>query len=307
MARARRKRRGDGGHENHERWLVSYADYMTLLFALFVVLYAFAMTKETTTRAMIQGLIDSFGQIGFIAKPRGSPVLDGGTGIIDHAVGTKELAQAAPSVIESLPRSLATSKVLESDRDSASEAIPLPESSSSTDDAKSQQAMGQLTEIEHQQLVKNLQTEFQQQIKDGSMQIESLGQQVIIRLNESASFAAESAYLQPKFEPLVLKIASILKDVPGQIKVTGHTDSTPPPSELFRSNWDLSAQRAASVALGMLDEKGMSPNRIVVQGVADTQPLVPNDTDQHRKENRRVEIALTQGKPTVYSAAALKQ
>ncbi|MGL5527131.1 MAG: MotB family protein [Plesiomonas shigelloides] len=306
MARARRKRRGDGGHENHERWLVSYADYMTLLFALFVVLYAFAMTKETTTRAMIQGLIDSFGQIGFIAKPRGSPVLDGGTGIIDHAVGTKELAQAAPSVIESLPRSLASSKVLESEQDAASDVIPMP-NSSEAEDGRNQDQRGQLTEIEHQQLVKNLQTEFQQQIKDGSMQIESLGQQVIIRLNESASFAAESAYLQPKFEPLVLKIASILKDVPGQIKVTGHTDSTPPPSELFRSNWDLSAQRAASVALGMLDEKGMSPNRIVVQGVADTQPLVPNDTEQHRKENRRVEIALTQGKPTVYSAAALKQ
>ncbi|MGL5628767.1 MAG: MotB family protein, partial [Plesiomonas shigelloides] len=299
-------RRGDGGHENHERWLVSYADYMTLLFALFVVLYAFAMTKETTTRAMIQGLIDSFGQIGFIAKPRGSPVLDGGTGIIDHAVGTQELAQAAPSVIESLPRSLASSKVLESEQDAASDVIPMP-TSSEAEDGRNQDQRGQLTEIEHQQLVKNLQTEFQQQIKDGSMQIESLGQQVIIRLNESASFAAESAYLQPKFEPLVLKIASILKDVPGQIKVTGHTDSTPPPSELFRSNWDLSAQRAASVALGMLDEKGMSPNRIVVQGVADTQPLVPNDTDQHRKENRRVEIALTQGKPTVYSAAALKQ
>lgn len=306
MARARRKRRGDGGHENHERWLVSYADYMTLLFALFVVLYAFAMTKETTTRAMIQGLIDSFGQIGFIAKPRGSPVLDGGTGIIDHAVGTKELAQAAPSVIESLPRSLASSKVLESEQDAASDVIPMP-TSSEAEDGRNQDQRGQLTEIEHQQLVKNLQTEFQQQIKDGSMQIESLGQQVIIRLNESASFAAESAYLQPKFEPLVLKIASILKDVPGQIKVTGHTDSTPPLSELFRSNWDLSAQRAASVALGMLDEKGMSPNRIVVQGVADTQPLVPNDTEQHRKENRRVEIALTQGKPTVYSAAALKQ
>lgn len=306
MARARRKRRGDGGHENHERWLVSYADYMTLLFALFVVLYAFAMTKETTTRAMIQGLIDSFGQIGFIAKPRGSPVLDGGTGIIDHAVGTKELAQAAPSVIESLPRSLASSKVLESEQDAEADMIPLPASSEAAD-GRNQDQRGQLTEIEHQQLVKNLQTEFQQQIKDGSMQIESLGQQVIIRLNENASFAAESAYLQPKFEPLVLKIASILKDVPGQIKVTGHTDSTPPPSELFRSNWDLSAQRAASVALGMLDEKGMSPNRIVVQGVADTQPLVPNDTELHRKENRRVEIALTQGKPTVYSAAALKQ
>ncbi|MGL5504396.1 MAG: OmpA family protein, partial [Aeromonas veronii] len=141
--------------------------------------------------------------------------------------------------------------------------------------------------------------QMKDQIQDGAIEIEALGQQIIIRIREKASFPAGSAFLQPQFWPVIRKVATLLKDVPGEITISGHTDNVATEDELFQSNWELSSQRAVAVAHQMLKVPGFDQGRLVVQGMADSQPLVPNTTPENRRMNRRVEIAIMQGKPTV--------
>jgi chemotaxis protein MotB len=84
--------------------------------------------------------------------------------------------------------------------------------------------------------------------------------------------------------------------MPGAITVAGHTDNVPIKNGgLYRSNWDLSAARAASVAHELL-AAGVEPARLEVSGHADTQPRVANDTPEHRAQNRRVDITFIAGK-----------
>lgn len=138
---------------------------------------------------------------------------------------------------------------------------------------------------------------LQQEINQGSVEVDNLGQQLVIRIQEKGAFPEGSAFLQPKFRPLVRQVADLVKDIPGQVRVSGHTDNLPLDSELYRSNWDLSSQRAVSVAQEMEKVKGFSHQRLRVIGVADTEPLGPNDTERQRARNRRVEISIMQGEP----------
>lgn len=81
------------------------------------------------------------------------------------------------------------------------------------------------------------------------------------------------------------------------IRISGHSDNQPLDSELYRSNWDISSQRAVSVAQAMEQVKGFDRQRMRVVGMADTAPLADNKTSQGRSRNRRVEISIVQGKP----------
>ncbi|WP_042012166.1 flagellar motor protein MotB [Aeromonas fluvialis] len=148
-------------------------------------------------------------------------------------------------------------------------------------------------------LAKALAEQMKEQIQDGAIEIEALGQQIIIRIREKASFPAGSAFLQPQFWPVIRKVATLLKDVPGEITISGHTDNVATEDELFQSNWELSSQRAVAVAHQMIKVPGFDQGRLIVQGMADSQPLVPNTTPENRRMNRRVEIAIMQGKPTI--------
>ena len=121
-----------------------------------------------------------------------------------------------------------------------------------------------------------------------------MGQQIIISINEKGSFPSGSAFLQPRFRPVIQKIAQLLATIPGIITVAGHTGKEKLYSELYRSKWDLSSQRAVSVAHEMLKVKEFNENRLIVQGMADTQPLTDDENELRR--NRRVEISIMQGK-----------
>ncbi|WJW74970.1 type VI secretion system protein TssL, long form [Thiohalobacter sp. IOR34] len=133
------------------------------------------------------------------------------------------------------------------------------------------------------------------EIKSGAVEVESTDKRIIIRIREKASFPSGSAYLRESFRPILLRVGEILKGVDGKLVVSGHSDNIPIFTERYRSNWELSAARAVSVVHELIDEAGIQPQRISIEGRADTQPLVPNDSPANRAKNRRVEILFVQG------------
>ena len=270
--------------ENHERWLVSYADFMTLLFALFVVLYSFAMAKQSETRVLIQGFIESLGKIGLISLPAGSPVMQGGTGILEPESKTTPSTSEKKKVLDTEPPTAAA--------DPFNETIGASEKPSATESWPHKTKDQDWAVITKQKLDQQLKS----QIESKDLEVEQLGSQLVIRIGEKSLFPADSAFLQPQFIPLINKVSDVLADIPGMVVVTGHTDDSLTAVELYRNNWELSVLRAAAIVHILLTNPKLDAQRIVAQGVAETQPRYPNDTPAHRQANRRVEIVLSQGK-----------
>lgn len=104
-------------------------------------------------------------------------------------------------------------------------------------------------------------------------------------------FAAGSSTIEPAYEDLIRRIAEALNKVPGQVLVTGHSDDQPIRTARFPSNWHLSQERATSV-LRMIAQRGTEQARLKAEGLADAQPIAPNDSPANRARNRRVEIVL---------------
>ncbi len=161
---------------------------------------------------------------------------------------------------------------------------------------KAQDQMDQAQQEQVNELVKKIAEQLEQEIQDGAIELESLGQQVTIRIRENGSFPSGSAFLQPKFRPIIQAIGELLKTVPGEIMVSAHTDDRGINSELFTSNWDLSSQRAVAIAHELVKVPDFDNSRMLVVGHADTRPLVPNTNALNRRRNRRVEISINQGK-----------
>lgn len=114
---------------------------------------------------------------------------------------------------------------------------------------------------------------------------------VIIVLKADELFASGSARLHAGLQPVIRKVADALDRVPGAVVVTGHTDDVPIRTARFPSNWELSAERARSVA-GMMAPRLHEAGRLRAEGVADSDPIAPNDSAPNRAKNRRVTIVL---------------
>lgn len=282
-------------------YMGTFADLMALLMCFFVLLLSFSEMDVQKFKQLAGSMAFAFGvqnKIEVKDIPKGTSVI-----AMEFRPGRPD-----PTPIDTIQQQTVdmTQQTLEfqaGEEDSAGGRQEQREdktggANDSTDEQSQAPSESETAEMQEQvnDMVKKIAEQMEQQIQDGAIELESLGQQIIIRIRENGSFPSGSTFLQPRFKPIIQQIGVILKDIPGEITVSGHTDSDQVSDELNSNNWELSAKRAVSVATELLQGTGLDKDRLVVVGHADTRPLVPNDTPQNQRRNRRVEISILQGK-----------
>ncbi len=136
--------------------------------------------------------------------------------------------------------------------------------------------------------------ELKEEIAAGVVSYEIFDEKLVLRFEERVSFPSAQAALRQEFLPVLEKISAALAETQGKIVVAGHADNIPINTSLYRSNWDLSAARAASVVHHLIQSGAVPPQRLIAEGHGDAHPLFPNTTSENRAKNRRVEIVLIQ-------------
>ncbi|MDA7747051.1 flagellar motor protein MotB [Psychromonas sp.] len=310
-------------------WMGTFADLMSLLMCFFVLLLSFSEMDVMKFKQIAGSMKYAFGVQNQIevkdipkgtsviaqefrpGKPEPTPIetimqqtiditkakLDFIDGDTSKAGGQENVKsrKTSPEVDQEETAVADSESQSESDAQGEKEEAPTQSEDKSDTQAELKDQTPSPGVTAQQGLAKKVAKDLRDEIEDGAIEIEALGQQLIIRVREKGAFPAGSAFLQPRFRPVINKVATILLDVPGVITISGHTDNEPVQSELYRSNWDLSAQRAVSVAHEMLKVKGMSDKKIQVVGYANSAPLTEGKTASDRRRNRRVEIMVMQG------------
>jgi len=277
-------------------WMGTFADLMSLLMCFFVLLLAMSEMDVLKFKQIAGSMKYAFGVQNKIE-------------VKDIPKGTSVIAQEFrpgrpdPTPIEIINQQTAeiTQRELDfqagEDQNSGGKELQRGDQRGANAAAQSQsEAEAKAAQENTNEELKKIAAKLQEEIEDGAIEVESLGQQIIIRIREKGSFPSGSSNLQPRFKPVVIRVGELLADIPGEITVSGHTDSEKIYSELYKSNWDLSSQRAVSVAHELVKVKNFNPLRLKVVGLADTVPLGAGKDKQSQRRNRRVEISIMQGK-----------
>ncbi|MEQ8289518.1 MAG: MotB family protein [Gammaproteobacteria bacterium] len=145
---------------------------------------------------------------------------------------------------------------------------------------------------------------LEEEVEQGLVEIKTLDNRILLRINEKGSFPSGSATVKSSFLPVLKKLRQTLTGIEGNVIVAGHTDNVPIKTARFRSNWELSAARAVTVVHELLLNDALKPERFLIEGHGDGHPIASNDTASDRARNRRVELTIVQKRDTPVSAAA---
>jgi chemotaxis protein MotB len=256
-----RRRRLPESTENHERWLVSYADFITLLFAFFVVMYSISTVSNGSYRVLSDSIVAAFSPPRSSLNPVqvGEPVRSSA-----RMPESADAVSAAPVFIPFRPELLPDAKTAPASRGggAALEAIA----------SAAEQRIGELG-------------------GDLPLSVRRSEDWVEIQIQAQVLFPSGSRVLLSEAVPLLLNFADILRRIPNPINVEGHTDSLPINNAQFTSNWDLSAARAATV-VRLFESNGIARARLSATGHADTRPVADNDSEDGRAANRRVVLVV---------------
>jgi chemotaxis protein MotB len=261
-------------HENHERWLVSYADMMTLLMVLFIVMFAISQVDAKKFMALKTGLTAGFGApIAFLdgadqmLAPGGAVAPDSPN--LAGAAGSKTRSAAQDTTVGVQPEKV----------------VKLVEALNKAQVAKEVESLKNAK----QQIAKALQKSGL--AKNAAFRFDERGL-VITIATDKVLFTSGSADLQPQGRKILDAIAPALLRLPNRISVDGHTNSIPIRTQRFPSNWELSGDRATGVLRYLIRTYRIPPDRMSATGFADTHPLVPSSNPRALDVNRRVEIVV---------------
>ena len=262
---ARKKKHEE--HVNAEAWAIPYGDLVTLLFALFTVMYAMSSVNEGKFRVLSDSMIAAFNGAPKSVQPVNIGDRQPGKG------GDKPLVGVAPTALMkikdpvSTPGGELTPRDPAADKGAAHEDLP-----------------GALIRMERQ-----VQNAMQALIDANLVTVRRENMWLEIEINTDILFPSGAAEFSPAAEPVLDKLAEVLKPFPNPIRVEGHTDNRPIRTAAFPSNWELSAARAASV-VHEFTKTGIDPLRLEIVGFGEFHPRQPNASPEGRNANRRVAV-----------------
>jgi chemotaxis protein MotB len=269
--RKRPKKHEEEEHENHERWLVSYADMVTLLMCLFIVLFAMSQVDKAKFAALASGLSTSFGAP-ISVLPSSSPdnsVLDGLPGAVDiaSAIPPDETVQQAD-----VKKAAAAAAAERAKRVAAEAADAYDELAAARDKIDAA-----LTKSGHA----------------GAAQYEIDERGLVVHIvADAVLFDAEESILRPEGKAVLDAVAPTLVGLPNVLRVEGHANHLPvTPGGRWPSNWELSAYRATTVLTYLASDRVPEP-RMYAAGYGSTKPLVPESDPNALTVNRRVDIVV---------------
>lgn len=265
---ARRRRQQRLSEDNQDRWLVSYADFITLLFAFFVVMYSVSSVNEGKYRILSETLSEAFGEA------------EG------EEVGPAPPAQFGDPVrdIVTLPDSLPIKQ---------GEVDPISQ------EMAEQARKAMIKAASQQRVFDELEISLQEYLDRKQINLKKEGDRIEININSEMLFSSGQARLS-KGALQALKVVSLsLVPIPNAVQVEGHTDDIPISNFLYPSNWELSAARAASV-VHFLSAQGVEPKRLAAVGMGEYRPIQENTTAEGRNANRRVTLLILGAEPEIF-------
>lgn len=272
-------------------WMATFADLMSLLMCFFVLLLSFSEMDVLKFKQLAGSMREAFG----VQNQIKSKDIPKGTSIIaqEFSPGRPE-----PTPLNEVRQfSTETAKPdLDVRRQEGQSDYLDPKAGEMQQLIRQMQAQQKEDESEAQQDALTMAMALEQEIGEGSVDVETKEGKVIIRVREKGSFESGAAELNAAFIPIIAKIRNVLVNVRGSVSVEGHTDNIPIATAEFESNWGLSMSRALSVAQELFADPRIDQRRYQVTGYADTKPLAPNDNSLNRALNRRVEIVIQKGK-----------
>jgi len=246
------RRKKQHGHANHERWLVSYADFITLLFAFFVVLYASAEVDNKKIAQVSAAIEGGFQQLGAFSGSAGGP---------------PQMAPAnqAPMILP----------------EAAPPSVPDHE-----------EGGGGFGPPDVDKLKKELEAALGEEIQRHEIEMRVTPEGLVVSLREVGFFNSGDATLLTGGQNTLTRIAKVLNTQGFHIRVEGHTDNVPIHNGRFKSNWELSTARATEVVSLLIEKHGFDPRQISAAGYSQYRPLTTNDSEEGRQTNRRVDVVV---------------